>query len=279
MLKKLNFEDDEPLIRINWRRIWKLLKKLVGGIIWIIRKIIETIAKIILQILILIMRGFLWTYKKLKQLIKAIFNALRKFSKKNIKGIWLLLTIFIFLIISLFGLYKGYVYAQGLINNQKETDTLLQKQQENNLNLFKENENLKEEIKIKDAKLQSKAEEQAKFARQQWILNNRNLAEKKLPEEVKGLIVKHASAYGVKDVRLMQCIVFNESGGRDEAVGDSGKAIGVAQYHLATFLGHRRQMGLPQVDLRKNTNASIEAMMFSISRGGIGNWSARTKCI
>ena len=279
MLKKLNFEEDEPLIRINWRRIWKLLKKLVGGIIWIIKKIVETIAKIILQILILIMRGFLWTYKKLKQLIKAIFNALRKFSKRNIKGIWLLLTITIFLIISLFGLYKGYVYAQRLINNQKETENILQKQQRNTLDLFKENEKLKEEIKVKDAKLQSKAEEQAKFARQQWILNNRNLAEKKLPVEVKDLIVKYASAYGVKDLRLMDCIVYYESSGRDEAVGDNGDAIGVAQYHLATFLGHRRQMGLSQVDLRKDTNASLQAMMFSVSRGGIGNWSARTKCL
>jgi predicted Holliday junction resolvase-like endonuclease len=277
MLKTLN--EEEPLIRINWRKLLKYGKSFVGAIIWTIKKIVETIAKLILKFAILLIRGFLWTYKRVKELIKAIYHALRKFSKKNIKGIWLLLLIVIFLIISLLGLWRGLVYAKGIIHNLKETENMLQKQQQNTLDLFKENEQLKQEIKDKDAKLQSKAQEQAKFARQQWIINNRQLAEEKLPEEVKTAIAQHCNTYGVKDTRLMQCIVYNESGGRDEAVGDNGDAIGVAQYHLATFLGHRRQMGLPQVDLRKDTNASLQAMMFSISRGGIGNWTARTKCM
>jgi len=280
MLKKLNFDEDDPLIRINWRKLWRYCKKFVGGIIWIIRKIIETILKIILEILILLMRGFLWTYKKFKQLIKAIFLALVKFSKRNIKGIWLLLVIVIFLIISLLGLWKGYVYAQGIIRNLRDTENILQKQQENNLDLLKENEQLKEEIKDKDNKLKAKAEEQRKLAYKQWVLANRQLAENRLPEPVKDLIVKHANTYNVeKDVRLIQCIVFNESGGRNEATGDNGDAVGVAQYHLATFLSHRRQLGLPEVDLRRDANASIQAMTFSISRGGIGNWTARWKCI
>jgi predicted Holliday junction resolvase-like endonuclease len=278
-MRKINFEDDEPLIHINWRKLWRYCKRFVGAIIWTIKKIIKTIAKTILEILILLMRGFLWTYKKFKQLIKAIFLALKKFSKKNIKGFWLLLVIAIFLIISLFSLWKGYAYAQGIIHNLKETKDVLQKQQEHNIKLFEENEQLKEEIEDKDKKLKAKAEEQAKYARQQWILKNRQAAEQKLPEEVKTTITKYANAYGVKDTRLVQCIVYHESGGRDEAVGDNGKAVGVAQYHLATFLGHRKQMGLSQVDLRKDTNASIQCMVFSISRGGISNWTARTKCI
>jgi len=290
MLRKLNFEEEEPLIRINWSRLWRYCKNfvraIIGAIIWIIKKlimiikkIIETILKIILEILILLMRGFLWTYKKFKEIIKAVFLALRKFSKKNIKGGWLLLVIAISLIISLLGLWRGYVYAQGLISNVKEKEGILQKQQENNLDLLKENEKLKEEIKVKDQKLQSKAEEEARYAYQQWILRNRQLAEQKLPEKVKDIIVQYANTYGVKDTRLIQCIVYYESGGRDEAVGDNGDAIGVAQYHLATFLGHRKQIGLSQIDLRKDTNASIQCMVFSISRGGIGNWTARYKCI
>lgn len=278
-MRKLNLEDNDPLIRINWRRLLNYGKKLVGGIIWIIKKIVETILKLILNILILILRGFLWSYKKLKQLIKAIITALGKFSKKNIKGFWLLLAIAIFLIISLLGIWRGIVYAQGVMHNLIETNKVLQKQQNTNLDLLKENDKLKEEIKDKDAKLQSKAEEARKFAQRQWVLANRQKAEETLPQEVKTILAKHANTYGVTDIRLMECIVYNESGGRDEAVGDNGSAIGVAQYHLDTFLGHRRQMGLPQVDLRKDTDASLQAMMFSISRGGIGNWTARLKCV
>ncbi len=278
-MRKTNFEDDEPLIYINWQKIFRYCKSFISVIVQIVRKIIETILKIILEVLILLMRGFLWIYKKFKHLIKAIFLALKKFSKKNIKGFWLLFTIAIFLIISILGLWKGYTYAQGIIYNLKETKDILEKQQEYNLELFEENEQLKEEIKDKDKKLKVKAEEQVKYAHQQWILKNRQMAEQKLPEEVKTTIAKYANVYGVEDTRLIQCIVFYESGGREEAIGDNGKAIGVAQYHLATFLGHRKQLGLPQVDLRKDTDASIQCMIFSISKGGIGNWTARSKCL
>jgi hypothetical protein len=277
MLKTIN--EEGPLVSINWRKFLKYGKSFVGAIIWTIKKIVETIAKLILKFVILLIRGFLWTYKKIKELIKAIFNALRKFSKKNIKGIWLLLLIAIFLIISNLTLFKGWQIVRAMNRQLDEVGTVLKNQQDNSLKLFKENEKLKEEIKVKDKELQSKAEEERRFAYQQWILRNRNKAEATLPQEVKTLITQHANTYGVKDIRLMECIVFNESGGRDEAVGDNGAAIGVAQYHLDTFLGHRRQMGLPQVDLRKDTNASLQAMMFSVSRGGIGNWTARLKCV
>jgi hypothetical protein len=143
----------------------------------------------------------------------------------------------------------------------------------------KEIEQLKKEIQEKDLKLESKAKEEKLLAQKQNVLANRNTAEEKLPKRVKDIIASNALVYGVKDVRLMQCTVYYESGGRDEAVGDSGDAVGVAQYHLATFLGHRKQMGLSAIDLRTNTEASIQAMAFSISNGGIGNWTAHKKCI
>lgn len=264
MLRKINLGDEKPLIQINWRKIWKYCKRFIGGIIWIIKKII----KIILEILILLMRLFLWLRKKVFRIIKVIFLALKRFSKRKKKGIWILFLIAILLIISLLGLWHSYAMK-----------SLLRKQQESNLEFLQENEELKYEIEEKDKQLETKAKEKAKFAQQQWILTNRDKAEKTLPKEVKTLIAQYANIYGVKDTGLIECIISKESGGSDEAVGDNGSYIGVAQYNLGTFLGHRRQMGLPQVDLRKDTEASIEAMLFSISRGGIGNWPTKSKCI
>lgn len=265
MLRKTKF-DDQPLI--NWKKFLHYINLCFGAIFFIVWTVIlSTILKLILKFFILYIRG-----------IYIIYKGISNFAKKNIKGFWLLLLIMISLIISILCIYKGYVYAQRIINERNSTQDILNKQQNINVDLLKENQKLKEDNAIKDKKLQAKADERAKFAQQQNILKRREMAEKKLPEEVKNLIIKYANTYGVKDISLINCIVFNESGGRDEAVGDSGKAIGVAQYHLATFLGHRKQMGLPQIDLRMDTNASIQAMMFSIGRGGIGNWSARLKC-
>ena len=261
MLRKTKF-DDQPLI--NWRKLLHYINVCFGAIFFIVWTVIlSTILKLILKFFILYIRG-----------IYLIYKGISNFAKKNIRGFWLLLMVLILLIISvLYGLYlmKGFNYIHQILNDQNNIENT-------NLNLIKENESLKNQIIEKDLKLEAKAEEQRQLAHKQNILERRNIAEEKLPEEVKGLITKYANIYGVKDIRLMNCIVFNESGGRDEAVGDSGKAKGVAQYHLATFLGHRKQMGLPQIDLREDTNASLEAMMFSISNGGIGNWSARLKC-
>jgi len=268
MLKKNEFEES-PLIIINWKKIWHYVKLFINKIIFVLGTVIlGNILKFILKVFIFLIQKFLLVYKGIK-----------KFAKKNIKGRWILFLLLIFLIISALYIWKKNVYAQKIIKEQKQTQEMLNEQQNINTDLMKKNEELEKDIILKDKKLKAKAEEQAKFAHQQWILENRQMAEKKLPEEVKCLISKYADTYGVKDIRFMQCIVFKESGGRDEAVGDSGKAIGVAQYHLATFLGHRKQMGLTQVDLRKDTEASIQAMMFSVGRGGVGNWSARVKCI
>jgi hypothetical protein len=271
--------DDAPLVYINWSKLWRGIKKLFIGIVLLLKKFIETILKLILKFFILVLVTFLKIYKLIKFLLRKLLESVIKFSKKNIKGIWLLLLTFLFILVASFVVWRGYLYL-------KDKENEIHSQSETNSNLFNENERLKEELKLKqeeiedkDKQLQAKRDEEVMFANQQRILVNRDTAEEKLPEYVKETIKKYADEYGVEDLRLMECIVFNESGGRSEAIGDSGKAIGVAQYHLATFLGHRRQMGLPQEDLRTDIDASIQAMMFSVSRGGIGNWTARHKCI
>lgn len=271
--------NDAPLVYINWSKLWRGIKKLFIGIVLLLKKLIETILKLILKFFILVLVTFLKIYKLIKILLRKLVESVIKFSKKNIKGIWLLLLIFLFILIASFVVWKGYLYL-------KEKENKIHSQSETNSHLFNENERLKEELKIKqeeieekDKQLQAKREEEILFANKQIVIANRDIADEHLPENVKKTIKKYANEYGVEDLRLMECIVFNESGGRSEAIGDSGKAVGVAQYHLATFLGHRRQMGLPQEDLRTDIDASIQAMMFSVSRGGIGNWTARHKCI
>lgn len=262
MLRKIEF-DDQPLI--NWKKLWNYIKAFFGCIYFIVWTVIlKTLLTLILKFFILYIKG-----------LYIIYKGISNFAKKNIKGFWLLLSILSLLIISLFyGLYlmKYFNYVHEILNEQNNIE-------KTRIELIKENEKLKNEIKEKDLKLQAKLKEEEEKIHRQKVIKNRDIAEEKLPQPVKDLIVKHANTYGVEDIRFMECIVFNESGGRSEAIGDNGKAIGACQYHLATFLGHRKQMGLPLVDLRKNTDACLQAMMFSISNGGIGNWSARLKCV
>jgi hypothetical protein len=201
-----------------------------------------------------------------RKAVKWIFDGLLKILGSRIRAFWILILLFIFLLVGMLYLYKWTAFAMTNDKNLNYMKMIIQNQS-------KDIEQLKQDIQKKDAELQAKAEEKARFARQQWIIANRNEAEVRLSDEVKGLVAKYADAYGIKDKRMVECIILHESGGRDEAVGDSGNAKGVAQYHLATFMGHRRQMGLSQDDLRTDTEASIQAMAFSISHGGIGNWT------
>lgn len=272
-IKQIKLKNtDDPIIRINWRRLGNIIMNFLVWWFLTIVKIVEVILKFILKVLTLILIGLYEVLKAFGRLNVAIFNALKKFSKHNIKGFWILILVFLFLLIGGIGLFKGIQRVNAQNRQIIDMKSILDKQ-------IKDIQQLQKDIKEKDLKLESKAKEEKLLAQKQAVLANRNKAEENLPVRVKNIIASNALVYGVKDVRLIECTVFHESGGRDEAVGDSGDAIGVAQYHLATFLGHRKQMGLPAIDLRKNTEASIQAMVYSISKGGIGNWSARTKCI
>lgn len=268
-------EGESPLIQINWAKIWRGIKAIVAGIIWLVKKIVQLIVKLMTLIALLIYK----IYLGVSYIVKKIFSFLKKFSQKSIRGGWILLMILIFLIIS--GVVATKVYSK--VKSDQEQLQFYQNSMQSageTVNGLREDIiDLKEKILQKDKALKIKAEIDKKLAQKQYIAINRATADEKLPGEVKQIINKYSSQYGISDVGLMKCTVFNESGGRSEAIGDSGLAVGACQYHLATFLGHRRQMGLPVVDLRADTDACIQAMSFSVSRGGIGNWTAAKKCM
>ena len=244
-MKKITNED--PLIRINWKKAGIYIKNIAIFLVKITVAIVSLIIKIVLRVLIIALRILYWMYKRLSN-----------FCKRNIKGLWLVL---LFVIFCLFGFW--FVKQRSEIKELK----LFQKSQQNViLNIFEENEKLREEIET----LNKKPVVQPKTVRSSTPL---------LPE-IKQLVTKYTSIYGIaKDTQLVECIIFNESGGDPNAVGDNGTSIGVCQYKLSTFLSHRKQMGLSEEDLRRDPDASIQAMAWSISRGGIGNWTTRYKCI
>ena len=249
MLKQFNFEE-EPIVKINW---WKIRYKT-----W---QITEKILKIATKAIISTIRAFLWLRKKII-----------RFCISKIKGYWFLLLLIILFLFSIVFIIK----AVELNKKQQEIKELKQinKQQiKNTEDFIKENKNLKD--KIKDLEKKASIKKQTIIASASYSTGWAKVGV--LTDNVKQVIAKYSSTYGV-DKDLVECIVANESSGRSDAVGDNGAAIGLAQYHLATFLGHRKQMGLSQEDLRTDIEASIQAMCWSISNSGIGNWTARWKC-
>jgi cell division protein FtsB len=244
MLKRFDFQE-EPVLKINWWKIQFYLQKFA-------KKIIQTI----LKIMTLIVKACLWLYKKIS-----------RFCKSRIKGYWLLLFIIVFLILLIFS-------TIGVVHFYKQQKEEIKQIQDIHIKTIKDFKDKEKDYKKEIEKLKEKAS--IKQKQEQSFTSGWDKIEV-LPDNVKQTIKKYSSIYGV-DQLLVQCIVANESSGRAEAVGDSGLAVGVSQYHLATFLGHRKQMGLSQEDLRTDIEASIQAMCWSISNGGIGNWTARWKC-
>jgi soluble lytic murein transglycosylase-like protein len=99
--------------------------------------------------------------------------------------------------------------------------------------------------------------------------------EKKTTEE---LINEYSEKYQVR-ADLVRCIIFNESGFRATAVGDSGKAVGLAQFHLGTWQSFRKQMGESQEDLRKDPEESIKTLVWALSQGYNNHWTPCKKGI
>jgi len=248
--------------------LWSLIKSVSTKILICFIRFLTTLTVI-----------FYRSYKWLSNGVRRIFNGLREVGKNNISISWLVLAMLSMMVLCGVVFYKwceSYKEIGAYIENTRKHMDVERKIREN---LENQNNTLKDEIEKKNADLQAKADEQAKFAQQQKILVNRDKSEQHLPEYIKNLVDKYCDTYGVADKRLVSCIIFHESGGNTDAVGDNGAAVGVAQYHIGTFLSHRRQMGLSEEDLRTDAEASIRAMLFSISRGGIGNWTARYACM
>jgi len=86
-----------------------------------------------------------------------------------------------------------------------------------------------------------------------------------------------AKEYGVS-ARYLVCLAREESRFDPNASGDSGKAYGVWQYHLATWQMFRRQMGLSTEDLRACEKESTRTTAWAISKGLDRHWSVASKC-
>jgi len=251
-------KNESPLIRfsINWAR-WKRL--LIAGVIAMAvtgRKLGEFILKTILRIGILIMRTTLAMYKKLKG-----------FAKSNQKGIWILFLIFVIFWLVYMG---GRVFAQKQREYQ-ELQFFHQQQLEETGRLIEEKQEMEKELEETREKLE------AKLNTPITVASARVTQVGPLSEEMKQIIAKHADAYSVNR-KYCECIISLESGGRSEATGDNGRAHGVAQYHLDTYLSDAEKVGLPVQDDRRDPDRAILAMAGALSRGEDSKWTASLSC-
>jgi len=250
----MNKQIDDPLIRvsINWRKI----KGYIVAVLLALKGLGEWILKTILRILTLLIRGLLATYKGLK-----------RFAKSNQKGAWilfLLLTILFLLISS----RKTSVQKQ---QDYQELQFLHQQQLEETERLIEEKKEVQEELEETKEKLEAKLNTPTA-----WASASVTKA-KPLPEDIKLLVAKHADTYGVSR-KYCECIITLESGGCSEATGDNGRAHGVAQYHLGTYLSDAKKVGLPVQDDRRNPDRAILAMVAALSRGEDSKWTVSSRC-
>jgi len=245
-------KNEDLLIQINWKK----LKGYIVAMLLVFRKLGEWILKTILKILILLMRGFLATYKGLK-----------RFCKSNQKGTWILLLLFA---ISALAFFASRILAD---KNRKyqELQFFYEQQLEETGRLIKEKREVKEELEETKEKLE------AKLNKPMTVATARVVNYQPLSEEIKQIVAKHADAYGVNR-KYCECIVALESGGRSEATGDNGRAHGVAQYHLSTYLADAKKVGLPVQDDRRDPDRAILAMAGALSRGEDSKWTVSLSC-
>jgi hypothetical protein len=74
------------------------------------------------------------------------------------------------------------------------------------------------------------------------------------------------------------CILLRESGGHTWAVGDGGKAVGLWQWHLASWEHVQRARGEPLDDRRAELQASTEAAVWALGHGYKHWWSTLRLC-
>ena len=246
-------ENKDPLISVNWDKLGNFFLTVYVTIVFVI----EWIIKLILNILIIIMRVIYATYQWLK-----------KFATSNKKGVWILLLIFIIGCLLKYGLTtladKNRAYEELYFFHNEQMDEV--------------EKIINEKIKLQIELEETKEKLEAKLNKPVTIASAKIVNKKPLPEELKEIIAKHADEYGVSR-KYCECIIALESGGRSEAVGDSGKAVGVAQYHLRTYLADAKRAGLPVQDDRKDPEKSIIAMIAALSRGEDSKWSVSPSCI
>lgn len=85
-------------------------------------------------------------------------------------------------------------------------------------------------------------------------------------------INKWADHYGVSRA-LAHCVALNESTYNPLAVGDSGKAHGMWQWHLTSYQFMRGKMGLDTADRRFDPEDSTQTAMYAIANGYSRWWT------
>ena len=95
------------------------------------------------------------------------------------------------------------------------------------------------------------------------------LALQRSPQEM--MVRRMALAFGVEPERAA-CIVRLESEWDPAAIGDDGAAVGLWQWHMASWRHVRRQMGLSTEDRRMDPVESTATALFAIGRLGLGRW-------
>lgn len=95
------------------------------------------------------------------------------------------------------------------------------------------------------------------------------------PECVKQLIEFYAKAHDV-EASLALGVARCESEFKTTAVGDSGLAYGVYQFHQPTFKEFAKAYGDPSLEY-KNTEDQIELAMWAISNGKGNHWTCYRK--
>ena len=100
----------------------------------------------------------------------------------------------------------------------------------------------------------------------------------KVEETIDELITFYCQKYDVRE-DLVRCVIANESQFNHLAVGDSGKAKGLAQFWIGTWRSFRKLMGLDDSDMRTDKAESIKTMVWGLSQGKGNHWSPIKKGI
>ena len=90
-------------------------------------------------------------------------------------------------------------------------------------------------------------------------------------------IYDEAYIFGIEP-DYVYCIVQKESGFDKNAVGDSGLAHGLGQFHLPTWKSFRKQMGKSQEDTRFSAYDSIETLVWGLTKDYDSHWTASRYC-
>lgn len=94
------------------------------------------------------------------------------------------------------------------------------------------------------------------------------------PLSVQQYIVKYAQVYNVSEKQLL-AVSKCESSYNTNAIGDSGKARGIYQYHLPTFLAFEKEFGEDLDYYSYHDQAKLTAYVFSKGEKYKKHWTCK----